>query len=65
VVAVPFLGTVRGGWVYATVWEFGYRWGNPDLPWNVTLGAFGLVEEEHDCHLRFSEWREAGNLGHI
>lgn len=62
---MPFLGITRGGWVYATVWEFGYRWGNPDLPWNVTLGAFGLIEEEDDCKLRIREWREASNLGYI
>ena len=51
--------------MYATIWEHGFRWGNPDLPWNVTLGAFAIVEEGKDCKLRFSEWREAGNLGFI
>lgn len=65
VVAVPFPGKVRGGWIYSTVWELGYRWGNPNLPWKTTLGAFGLVVEEKDCKLRISEWREASNLGQI
>lgn len=65
VVAVPNLDNTRGGFVTLTGWEYGLRFGNPELPYNRTNAAFSVIQEDDDCQLKIVEWRETSNLGKI